>query len=60
MKKFLKSLFTDGEWDGDLTKVLGFCIVVLGIVGWFMGKDPLPLLGFGGALAATGKFSQQG
>lgn len=57
---FLKALFTDGEWDGDLVKVAGFALIVVGVVGWFLGKDPAFIVGFGAALAATGKFSKQG
>ena len=52
--KFIKSLFTDGEWDGDLVKVMGFALIVTGVVGWFLGKDPAFIVGFGAALAATG------
>lgn len=58
--KFIKSLFTDGEWDADIVKVLGFAMIVVGIVGWFLGKDPAFIVGFGAALCATGKFSKQG
>lgn len=58
--KFIKSLFTDGEWDGDLVKVAGFALIVVGVVGWFIGRDPIAILAFGSALAATGKFSKQG
>lgn len=58
--KFIKSLFTDGAWDGDLVKVAGFALIVVGVVGWFMGRDPAFIVGFGAALAATGKFSSQG
>lgn len=58
--KFIKSLFTDGQWDGDLVKVAGFALIVVGVVGWFMGRDPAFIVGFGAALAATGKFSSQG
>ena len=58
--KFIKSLFTDGEWDGDLVKVAGFVLIVVGVVGWFLGKDPAFIVGFGAALAASGKFSKQG
>ena len=57
---FFSSLFTDGEWDGDLVKVAGFCLIVVGVVGWFLGKDPALIVGFGAALAATGKFTKQG
>lgn len=58
--KFIRSLFTDGEWDGDLVKVAGFALIVAGVVGWFMGRDPAFVIGFGAALAASGKFSKQG
>jgi len=58
--KFIRSLFTDGEWDGDLVKVMGFALIVTGVVGWFMGRDPAFIVGFGAILAATGKFSKQG
>lgn len=60
MKNFIKSLFTDGEWDGDIVKVLGFALIVIGVVGWWFGKDPVYIIGFGAALCATGKFSKQG
>ena len=58
--KFIKSLFTDGQWDGDLVKVMGFALIVTGVVGWFLGRDPAFVIGFGALLAATGKFSNQG
>ncbi len=58
--KFIRSLFTDGEFDGDLVKVAGFALIVTGVVGWFLGKDPAFIVGFGAALAASGKFSKQG
>jgi hypothetical protein len=58
--KFFKSLFTDGEWDGDIVKVMGAALIVVGVVGWFLGKDPAFIVGFGAALAASGKFSKQG
>ena len=58
--KFIKSLFTDGEWDGDLVKVAGFALIVAGVVGWYMGRDPAFIVGFGAALAASGKFSKLG
>jgi hypothetical protein len=58
--KFIHSLFTDNEWDGDLVKVAGVALIVVGVVGWFQGKDPAFIIGFGAALAASGKFSKQG
>ena len=60
MRKFIKSLFTDGDWDADLTKVFGALLIIAGIVGWFIGRDPAFIIGFGAALAATGKFSRAG
>lgn len=60
MKRALKSLFTDGEWDADVTKVLGVILILVGLVGWWFGRDPTFVIGFGSALAATGKFSSQG
>ena len=59
--KFLKSLFTDIEWDGDLTKVAGLVLVALGVIGFFLEKPGFEwLIGFGGGLVSTGKFSKQG
>ena len=58
--KFIRSLFTDGEWDGDIVKVMGFALMLAGVVGWFFGHDPAFVIGTGAALAATGKFSKQG
>ena len=60
MGKILKSLLTDGDWDPDITKVLGLVLVIVGVVGWFMGRDPAFIVGFGAAMAASGKFSSQG
>lgn len=60
LKEFFLSITTDGEWDPDLTKVLGLALIVVGIVGWFGGRDPAYIIGFGAALAASGKFSNQG
>lgn len=60
MKKFIQSLFTDGNWDGDVTKLFGIALIIAGVVGWFMGRDPVFIVGFGAALAASGKFSNQG
>ena len=59
--KFIKSLVTDGQWDGDLTKVFGIALIVVGIIGWFRGlADPQWIVGLGCTLAASGKFSAQG
>jgi len=58
---FFKSLFTDNEWDGDLVKVAGVALILVGIVGFFTERANFEyVIGFGAALAATGKFSKAG
>lgn len=60
-KNWLTSLFTDREWDTDLTKVLGFIVVMAGLVGFFLGKNDFQwIVMFGSGLIATGKFSKEG
>lgn len=60
-KNQLLSLFTDREWDFDITKVLGFGIVVAGLVGFYLGKADFQwVIAFGSGLIATGKFSKEG
>ena len=60
-KNWLTSLFSDKEWDLDLAKVLGFGIVVAGLVGFFLGKSDFQwVVAFGSGLIATGKFSKEG
>lgn len=57
----IESLFTDREWDADLTKVVGFGLIVAGVVGFFMEKGNFQwLMTFGSGLIATGKFSKEG
>ena len=61
MIKVIKSIFTDREWDADATKVVGFCVVIAGMVGFFMGKENFQwVIAFGSGLIATGKFSKEG
>lgn len=58
MKKFLKSLFTDKEWDFDLAKVMGFVAMVFGFTGFLMGKEQslvMGMLGFGAGLLGISK-----
>lgn len=51
MKGFIHSLFSDSEWDADLSKCVGFAMVVVAIVGFFLEKDSWQwLLGFGAGL----------
>ena len=60
-KNWLTSLFTDRDWDCDLTKVLGFAIIVAGLVGFFLEKHEFQwVIAFGSGLIATGKFSKEG
>ena len=60
-KNWFTSLFSDRDWDCDITKVLGFVIVVAGIVGFFLGKSDFQwIIAFGSGLIATGKFSKEG
>ena len=60
-KNWFTSLFTDREWDTDLTKVLGFLIIVAGLVCFFLEKSDFQwIVGFGSTLVATGKFSKEG
>ena len=61
MIRFFKSLFTDGEWDGDIVKVIGFVLVVVGVIGFFLAIPEWQwIIGFGSTLIATGKFSIKG
>lgn len=61
MKKLIKSIFSDREWDADATKIFGFLIVLAGLVGFFLGKSDFQwVVGFGAGLIATGKFSKEG
>lgn len=60
-RNWLTSLFTDREWDTDLTKILGFIVVIAGLVGFFLGKNDFQwIVMFGSGLIATGKFSKEG
>lgn len=60
-KNWFTSLFTDKDWDFDITKVLGFGIVVTGLVGFFLEKSDFQwIIAFGSGLIATGKFSKEG
>lgn len=61
MIKAIKAMFTDREWDADVTKIIGFAVIVAGLVGFFMGKSEFQwVIAFGSGLIATGKFSKEG
>lgn len=58
---WFRSLFTDREWDADLSKVFGVITVIIGFIGFFLEKPDFQwLVGGGLSLIATGKFSQEG
>ena len=60
-KNWFTSLFTDSQWDFDITKVIGFSIVVAGLIGFFLNKSDFQwVIAFGSGLIATGKFSKEG
>lgn len=61
MKKWISSLFSDREWDADLTKIFGFIITIVGLVGFFLAKPDFQwVVSMGAGLIATGKFSKEG
>lgn len=60
MKKFFKSIFTDKDWDGDCSKTLGFILIVIGVVGFFLEKNSFQWLIVSGAgMIATGKIAEE-
>jgi len=59
--KFLFSLVTDIDWDGDPAKVFGMAMIICGIVGFFMKLPDFQwVIAFGAGLVGSGKFSTQG
>ncbi len=61
IKTFVKSLFTDGDWDADLTKVGGLAIIIAGMVGFFLSLPEWSIMmGIGAGMATSGKFSTKG
>jgi hypothetical protein len=48
--------WTDPNGYGCITKILGALVVLAGIVGYFLGKDPLAMIGVGGGMVAGGKW----
>lgn len=57
----MTSMFTDREWDADITKITGFALIVVGVVGFFIQKENFQwVMTFGAGLLASGKFSKEG
>lgn len=57
-KKKLSALFTDKDWDLDLTKIMGFVSMACGFAGFFLKYDEglvMAMLGFGAGLLGITK-----
>lgn len=58
--KFLLSLVTDKDWDGDAAKFFGLALIVAGLVGFFLGKSDFQwVIGFGAGMIGTGKWAEK-
>lgn len=58
--KFLVSLVTDKDWDGDAAKFFGLALIIAGLVGFFLGKSEFQwVIGFGATMIATGKWAEK-
>lgn len=58
-KNWFTSLFTDRDWDTDISKVVGFIFTVVGIVGFFLKIDNFEwIVGAGVSLLLTGKLKE--
>ena len=59
--KVLHSMFSDKDWDADITKITGFLLAVCGVVGFFLAIPEWSIMLLIGTTAmATGKFSKEG
>lgn len=59
--KVLHSMFSDKDWDADITKIAGFLLAVCGVVGFFVAIPEWSIMLLIGTTAmATGKFSKEG
>lgn len=58
--KFLVSLVTDKDWDGDAAKFFGLALIVAGLVGFFLGRSEFQwVIGFGAGMIGTGKWAEK-
>jgi hypothetical protein len=53
--KLIKSLFTDRDWDADISKLVGFILVALGCYGFLVNKDSQWILALGVSLLGIAK-----
>lgn len=59
--KILHSMFSDKEWDADITKIGGFLLAVCGVIGFFCAvADWSIMLLIGTGAMISGKFSREG
>ena len=59
--KFILSLITDSDWDGDATKVMGIILIIISVIGFFCAiADWAIMLGIGTTALVSGKFTKQG
>jgi len=58
--KFILSLVTDKEWDGDPAKFFGLMLIGVGVYG-FVSRIPdfQLVMGLGATMIATGKWSEE-
>ena len=58
--KFLASLVTDRDWDGDAAKVFGLALISAGVVGFFYSKPDFQwVIITGASMVGTGKWSEE-
>lgn len=64
MKSFVKKigdLLTDSNGDGDVVRVFGILLMLIGLAGWIWLNKPateaLAVVAFGGLMLGTGKIS---
>jgi len=57
----IAALFTDKDFDADITKVGGFALMICGTVGFFLALPEWSImLGIGSAMCGIGKISKEG
>lgn len=58
-KNWFTSLFSDKEWDADLSKVTGWILTIVGVIGFFLKIENFQwVIGAGVSLLATGKIKE--
>jgi hypothetical protein len=58
--KFLASLVTDRDWDGDAAKFVGIVLIAAGVAGFFYSKPDFQWVIITGAgMVGTGKWAEE-